>query len=63
MRRREIIAAALSFFRTSLSLTSTVSSVANNLVAELETDVFEMLLSTRSSGELSSGASPMIREP
>jgi hypothetical protein len=33
------------------------------LVVDLETDVFEMLLSTRSSGELSSGASPMIREP
>jgi hypothetical protein len=63
MRRREIIAAALSFCRTSLTSTSTVSSVTNNLVVELEIEVFELLLSTRSSGELSSGVSLMISKP
>jgi hypothetical protein len=68
MRSREMTVAALTFCAASLTSTSTstVSSVANNLVVELGTEAFELMLpplSTRSSGELSSGASPMVREP
>ena len=63
MRRRDITAAVLSFRRISLVSISAVSSVANSFVVEPEADIFELLLSTRRSGKVSSGATPLIREP
>ena len=64
MRRRDRTAAALCFCGIPPPSTSTLSasSDAGSLVVELVIELFELLLSTSSSGEVSFDALSLIRE-